>query len=420
MELVYKIIYWALDILSTYCMYRMIKTFHVGKCKNRYIEIGAYSLLHVLNAIIAPNIGSVAWNFTITLIMTVLVTFVYRSSMKRRLLSVAVVATVVNVIELATLTYIAQEPLQFLNTTESNLVYYAICKCVIFVVMLLFTVHNKEEYQKNLDKKIYWFAPIAVSVFMSYILYIFQSGALNREQVLVGIIFVMITVAAVLYLYHSIQVKEQNARKLLVQENANYLRQYELLKASTVSLDISEHDMKNHIITLKAIVGDNPQALRYLDMMGNFAKVEGKYLDTGNMTIDSILNVKLFEAEDKEIIVDHQIFIPINLNADEFTMTTILGNLMDAAIRETLLTEGEKKIRLVIRYDRGRLLLWLFHPSAGHKQNGSKAEYVDHLCVESVKKAVDNYFGRATFDLVENTWEISILMFIPSKEEKDK
>ena len=67
-------------------------------------------------------------------------------------------------------------------------------------------------------------------------------------------------------------------------------------------------------------------------------------MQSGNLEIDSVLNLKLKEAEVKGIEVDVEIAVPEKLGMSAYDLTVILGNILDNAIEATEKAAEPRKI----------------------------------------------------------------------------
>lgn len=111
------------------------------------------------------------------------------------------------------------------------------------------------------------------------------------------------------------------------------------------------HDYHNHIQVLKAnlSLGQQEQALYYLDRLDEDLSSVDTYLRTGNVMVDAILNSKLSLIQEKNISVDATAIVPQDINISGIDLSILIGNLLDNAM-EGCMRIPEKKDRFIRIY----------------------------------------------------------------------
>lgn len=417
MRVLYYMSLLLLDAFGTYTTYRIIQSFHIGYIKNKKIERLSYIIYHFIMLGICLIIKTPIIVFLINYILFFIISFNYKTPLKIRILSFTITHFLFASLEVIIVILVSSPVSNIIKIDSSSLIIFTIYRFLQLIFMLIILRINKKKNIKEKKKgDIYHIYIITSIICMIYLAFKVQTNEKTIAQLGFTVIAMLLILAVImcLYTYFMNEIKEKNERMLL--ENTNYIRQYELLRNSSEPLSKLQHDLKNHVIYLKSIVGDNEEVKNYLDKMLTNAVSDNSYIDTGNLTIDSILNVKLFDAEQKGIKVEHRITIPIDLNVNEFDMTEILGNLMDDAIDKTLLSRKSKTIKLRIRFDRDRLFVWVFYPYAKSVNSTENSNPIPASYV-SIIKAVEKYSGNIKYNLVNETREISIMLFIPKREE---
>ena len=109
------------------------------------------------------------------------------------------------------------------------------------------------------------------------------------------------------------------------------------------------HDYRNHIQVMKALAanGDLDGLKAYLDELDTDLNTVDTVIKTGNAMADAILNSKISLARSRNIPVQADAHIPVQLRMSELDLCVILGNLFDNAIEASLaLPEGQRMIRV--------------------------------------------------------------------------
>ncbi len=109
------------------------------------------------------------------------------------------------------------------------------------------------------------------------------------------------------------------------------------------------HDYRNHIQMMKVLAanGDMDGIKAYLDELDTDLNTVDTVVKTGNAMADAILNSKISLAKSKNITVQVDAHIPVQLKMSELDLCCIIGNLFDNAIEASLaLPEDQRLIRV--------------------------------------------------------------------------
>ena len=131
---------------------------------------------------------------------------------------------------------------------------------------------------------------------------------------------------------------------------------------------------------------------------------------TGNPCLDTVLNLKLQEARQKNICCLPRLTVPENSVFLDFSDTvTILGNLLDNAVTSSLdfLIPGAPvpEIRLSLIYQEGNLLLHMDNPCRA----GQKPPY--GIGMKNVESRVEKYQGTLVTEVREGRYYTDILLY---------
>ncbi|MBQ8835347.1 MAG: sensor histidine kinase [Oscillospiraceae bacterium] len=109
------------------------------------------------------------------------------------------------------------------------------------------------------------------------------------------------------------------------------------------------HDYRNHIQMMKVLAanGDMDGIKAYLDELDTDLNTVDTVVKTGNAMADAILNSKISLARSRNITVQCDAHIPVQLKMSELDLCCIIGNLFDNAIEASCqLPEEQRMIRV--------------------------------------------------------------------------
>ena len=144
-----------------------------------------------------------------------------------------------------------------------------------------------------------------------------------------------------------------------------------------------------------------------------------EYTHSGNISVDSILDFKLQETEQKKIKTTLDVNVPEELNVPSFDMAVILGNLLDNATTAVSKLIEERYINIIIKYDKGRFVLHIDNPFEGEiiKENNTflttKLDKSNHgVGLQSIKAVLEKYNGSIEIEHNEKIFSVTLLMYI--------
>lgn len=214
---------------------------------------------------------------------------------------------------------------------------------------------------------------------------------------------------------------------ILIEENANYKIQAEINRLQTdYALQIDEnlkilrsvrHDIKNHLIIIDGYAAQKKfeKIHEYISRIGARFK-DTAPIQTSSTAVSAILNEKSALAQQKNISCEITCNFP-SLKIDDFTMITILGNLLDNAITAaSKCSDGwikadlqQEDSILVITVDNS-------HAERIREKDGvftsTKTDNADihGIGIKNVRKAVNDLRGQIEITYTENTFHVCIML----------
>ena len=148
--------------------------------------------------------------------------------------------------------------------------------------------------------------------------------------------------------------------KLLAQQIAEVENLYRAMRGW-------RHDYHNHLQTLKAKLdmGQGEGARAYLDRLEEDLDGIRALAETGNVSVDAILNAKLSLVLKKEIELNFKAQVPQALTVSDIDLCVILGNLIDNAVESCERVEEDRRfLRLYIGVLKKQLYLSITNATA--------------------------------------------------------
>ncbi|NLI89995.1 MAG: hypothetical protein GX366_06270 [Epulopiscium sp.] len=171
-------------------------------------------------------------------------------------------------------------------------------------LILILTINYKGSLKRSIFTAIsisfiYLFIEIILNMFAHYFKLSFLLEA-GDKSVLVLSMVTMLSYVVILV------IEAYESDKMILKEQNNYYeKQLKLMGESLKSNRTIVHDLKNHITCLYILV-ENDRKEKTLDYLSRMTKVLNKkegISNTGNLLIDSIIDLKLHDLEKKELLL---------------------------------------------------------------------------------------------------------------------
>lgn len=391
---------------------------------NRYVEIITYIAFFILISTVYFYINIPIVNMITNIVALICLTYNYESTIKNRVVSTLLIYLVLMSIEI--LVVIISDSIYYpiFETINYSSVYgLIICRVLTYAIVLV--LNNFKNIKKGEPvPNSYWFCIALIPIASLYfILLLLQSSGLAVEQVMTGTVLIFLINFAVFYLYDVIMnaASDKIQSLLILEQNKYYNRQLETMNTALQTTKAVRHDLKNHMISIKTLIENNDisGAKGYVAEIMKEIGTWKNFSDSGNTVVDSIINFKFQEAEQRKIKTDLDLKIPDRLGMDSFDITVILGNLLDNAIKAAAKVEENPFVNLKMRYDKGRLMIQADNSFNGviNEQNGklltTEADKENHgFGLQSIRKAIQKYDGTMDIDYSNNLFSITLLLYL--------
>lgn len=197
-------------------------------------------------------------------------------------------------------------------------------------------------------------------------------------------------------------------------QNRMYIHQIEILELSQNRIRFLKHDMKNHLSHVRELAGQNQCAdiIEYIDQAIGRTEHSGTFVDSGNHVVDSILNLKLSEADAVQAEIHTEITLPEDLPIVVFDINIILGNLLDNAITALKHCE-QRRLFVKLNYAAGSLFISVRNTYHNNGLSDKKDTDDEHgIGLKSVKSVLDRYNGDMEIRKEDGVFSVSTIMLL--------
>lgn len=251
------------------------------------------------------------------------------------------------------------------------------------------------------------------------------------NQIFVNSFYVTLAMGIVLcmiFYFYDFMISQKERERLIDTTNKLLEKNYRKLYDEQKRLEHTAHDFKNHINLLTQYLEEEKykEAVRYCRKLTSPLAVVIQRSWSGNKILDTILNTKLSEAEEKHIRVHMDIDDMSNLPLTDYDLCVILSNLFDNSIEACEYVEREKREILVSIKSTGVMFVIKFLNSMekkpierNHKYHTIKKDEESHgIGLESVRASVEKYQGTLLLDYTED--QFSAVVSIVEEEQERK
>ena len=269
--------------------------FEKGEQKERFIRYIAFLAFFLFNSVVSLILN---WPPLVLLSTSMagifLMTLTYRGKWKTRIIAALLVGGLHLVLE-----DVSYRLLIVLHSEYIIPLILAVTDLLFFLCMIVAKkiADQKRGQEIPLSE---WLAVIlipGISIFFSAI--VLDQCRDEKAAFLGGLCMVFLNLA-VFYLLEHLKQLQQNRLELslLEQENRAYENQLQELSAMEDSMKSLRHDIKNHLLVLQEMAGkhDFSDMDRYVESLNDMVEQSRPFSETGNVTVDSLLNIKLKAA----------------------------------------------------------------------------------------------------------------------------
>ena len=352
------------------------------------------------------------------LLLTISVSFFYRSSLFLKIFSSTIIVLLIVLAEMLVgllLSVVTKESVEVLS---KNIIYYiqgVIFSKVSLLALVKIVQYRKRSSYSKISKSV--FIPIfALPVSTILIIYVIAQYAYSLVDtksvalVAVSIVFLVSSNILVFYLFEKQLRQDEAAKKsTLIQQQLQYQTQYYRELAEKYKLSNKTiHDTKNQLFAISAAISGNDidAAKRKIDDLCKNAAGGESFVKTGNEALDALINTKYKDKKDLNIKFKHNIAINAKNKIDNIDLCIIIGNALDNAIEACAKIGGndEKEISLTIKQANNYLAVEMTNPASepvkkvnGKIASGKKEKELHGFGMQSMEEIVNKYNGNLNY-----------------------
>lgn len=404
-------LYLIANLFRVFVLFRFIRCVFDKKNLNCHIEVIMYFAYFVLNSICFLLINSQIVNLITNIVPLILLTMLRKGKWTMRILAIAGIQAAGMIYDslLLSLETVISVNSVFIDSGAATSV--ASFSTVLVLERLIGTDKHKDvNFAYTTAIVLIPLLTIIVGLFtMSYA----QYETVPQYVIVECVVLLLInTIVFILFDVLSKSHKQEMEQMHLKEQNSAYLQQIELVEQEQSKVRYLRHDMKNHLNHIRGLAKRDacPEIIAYIDEAIGTITQNGARCDSGNPVADSILNLKLSEAEAIKAEIHTDITIPKELPISAYDFNIILGNLLDNSI--TAMKQCEKKVLYIkLKYAAGSFCILIRNTYSEEAEN-RKSGFGHGLGLKSVRSVIEKYNGALDIANSNGVYSVSAILCI--------
>lgn len=422
-----NLVFIIINVLGVYTVYKLMGIFCGNETiKNKKVLFLSYFVYYLLSCVVFIYLNIPIVLLIFNFLIYFIISLNYKVRMKKRLMAIIYTYLIQIFVEIP---FIISENLlgfRIFEKTDLRSIYLIIIvrlfTYLVVIILDRYMITKREETDIPFSS---WIGIVSVPVVTLILLILFLNIAtsVNKIEVILAVSLIVKVNITNYFLYNNTLsiMRENNRRAIIEQQNEYYVKQFDMTRENINNVERLKHDMKNHIFMLKSLYnnGGKDEYEEYFNEILEEMEGKEKIINSGNVIVDSIVNYKIesLEADNVELLVN--INIPAKMEVSDFDLTTILGNLLDNAIRAVKETEENKYLSIDIQYKSGRLIIQLVN-SYKHIEKSKMGNYFISTKEDknkhgigqiNIERTVDKYGGIIDVKLEDNKFETMMILY---------
>ncbi|CAD5899692.1 conserved membrane hypothetical protein [Carnobacterium maltaromaticum] len=414
----------GLEYLLIYFLFSQYKPIKPRVSKEKLI------LIFCLAALVQAFFDSFEYfiiNVITTTILFLIVSFFFFTKWKDILISSIIAIAVIDIGEgvasmlLMSTSVNSQDIVEFLLKPSNTILLFTISRLISLGLLLIILRFRKTKISNNDLPTVYWTTFLFITMKdILWILILTDSPVEISFYYWVAVIPLLpISYIFLYYTRRSIQnmIRSQVDNKLLDEKNRYFEQQLVTMKQTLESQKTVRHDLKNKLSPLVYLAenGKTDELIKQVQELGSLNVLGNIYAESGNITVDYIINLKLHALTNRNVEISCEINIPNDIDIAPFDLSTILGNLIDNAAEALDYVRDEKWIAIKISYQVGFLIIHVTNSFDGivhankSKIISRKKNTNNHgIGLKSVQTITEKYGGETQVQYDEKKFEVIV------------
>ncbi|HHQ0168942.1 TPA: sensor histidine kinase [Listeria innocua] len=366
-------------------------------------------------------------NVIVSAVLFLVVSFFFFTKWQDILMSSIIATAVIDIgegIALMSLTSTAigrQDVGEFMLQPSNTMLLFTISRLISLGLVLIILRFRKIRLGNGSLPTIYWTTFLFITMKDILWVLILADSPVEISFYYWAAVIPLLPVSYILFYYtrRSIEkmVKTQVDSKVLDEKNKYYEQQLVTMKQTLESQRTVRHDLKNKLSPLIYLAesGKTDELVEQVQELGSLSVLGKIYADSGNITIDYIINLKLQALANKGVTIFCEINVPNDIDVVPFDLSTVLGNLIDNAAEALEYVQNEKWIGIKISYQVGFLMIQVANSFDGivHLDNkkiiSRKEDTENHgIGLTSIKKIAGKYDGEVVVQHDDKQFDVIV------------
>ncbi len=416
------IIFLISEVVQIYVIYLLVRCFF-SKCYftgvgEFFVYVGAYFTMTIPYLLIGIPVVTILFSVC----GIVVVTFAYESNWKKRILASVFTYGIFVVVEVFVALLFGYIKFDFFQRAEYFSIFGTICLPLIRLLVVLIIrnfVHIREGEEIS---GIYWAVSIMLPILSVYLQIVFYSQSeIQPWQTISCAVVLFLLNLLVFYLFdrQSEGLRIKHEKENLEVQNEYQQKQMNLMNRSVEISNRQKHDFLKHVSMISYLTRQKKeeQLLEYLNKIQDFVENQETYVDTGNLMLDAIVNIKMQELLLNEVDIHTHVAVPNNLSISAYDLNIILSNLLDNC-KEAVEKLDDKHVFLNIEYSKSRLFIETENAYENicfdrERILTTKEDKENHgYGIQNVKEAVKRYGGTIELKEKNGKFRVGICIFL--------
>lgn len=421
----YDYVFLISNVLGTYTVFKFMCIFFERIKEKKIYEITSYIVYFLVSSFVHLVVHVPIITFIINILSFFLLTFNYRASFKRRVISIIYMYVILMSVEVVIVLLSGYIDLSVFNEDSqySSIAGIISIKLLSYIAVLI--IQNYKNIKKGINvPNSYWFSLFVIPFGTLYVAFqILENTRIPNYHIVISISILLIINIVSFYLYDVLNsVYEDKIEKaLLKQQNNYYHKQFEIMDNSYKNIKSVRHDIKNHLSIIESYIhkNDAEKAIKYIQNILDSSYGEQELARSGNFDFDSILNYKLQNAKSNGVEAVVEAKIPQIINMESFDIAIIIGNLLDNAFEAVSKLSNNKKINVRINYRKNTLYIHVnnsFDGTVFYENNKILSTHTDKenhgIGLKNIEKAIKKYNGTMEINHTNNIFIVDIFLYI--------